>query len=195
MERGKEMLAQIFISTIQIISAFYMTIVLLRFLLQIARADFYNPISQFVVKATNPLLLPLRKLVPGFGGIDVASLALALLLQALVYFLIFLAAGSMILNPLILFGWAAITLLALIVKIYFWSILGVIILSWVAQGNDHPAIQLLRQLTEPVMAPFRKLLPPIGGLDLSPILVFLVINVVEIMIAHLSKQVGLPALF
>lgn len=93
------MLAQIFISTIQILSAFYMTIVLLRFLLQVAKADFYNPISQFVVKATNPLLLPLRKIIPGFGGFDIAGLVLALLLQALVYFLIFLAAGTAILNP------------------------------------------------------------------------------------------------
>ncbi|MCP5208231.1 MAG: YggT family protein [Hahellaceae bacterium] len=189
------MLAQIFISTIQILSAFYMTIVLLRFLLQVAKADFYNPISQFVVKATNPLLLPLRKIIPGFGGFDIAGLVLALLLQALVYFLIFLAAGTAILNPLTLLGWSAITLLALVTKIYFWAIIAVIILSWVAQGSYHPAIQLLHQLTEPIMAPFRKLLPPLGGLDLSPILVFLILNVVEIVIAELSRQVGLPAIF
>jgi YggT family protein len=65
----------------------------------------------------------------------------------------------------------------------------------VAQGSYHPAIQLLHQLTEPIMAPFRKLLPPLGGLDLSPILVFLILNVVEIVIAELSRQVGLPAIF
>ncbi|ARU55036.1 MAG: YggT family protein [Pseudomonadales bacterium] len=187
------MLAQILISTLQILSAFYLTIVLLRFLLQVARADFYNPISQFVVKATNPLLIPLRRIVPSIGGVDTSSLLLALLIQTLVYFLIILASGQVTLNPII-FAWAAVTILGLILKIYFWSIIAVIILSWVAQGSYHPAVQLLHQLTEPVMAPFRKLIPPIGGLDLSPLVVFLVINVLDIVVNNLAIQVGLGRL-
>lgn len=189
------MLAKIFISVLQVVSTFYMTIVLLRFLLQVARADFYNPISQFVVKATNPLLLPLRKIIPGIGGIDVASLVLALLLQTTVFFLLLLAAGQMASNPLILLAWSGVTLLALISKIYFFAILGVIIISWVAQGSYHPAVQLLQQLTEPVMGPFRKLIPPVGGLDLSPMVVFIVLMIVDIIIAEMAARVGAPVMF
>ncbi|PID44676.1 MAG: YggT family protein [Proteobacteria bacterium] len=187
------MLTQIFISTLQILSAFYLTIVLLRFLLQLARADFYNPISQFVVKATNPLVIPLRKVIPGFAGFDLSSLVLAFILQTLVFVLILIAAGITAINPLQIMAWSAITLLALVAKIYFWAIIAVIILSWVAQGSSHPAIMLLSQITEPVMGPFRKLLPPIGGLDLSPIFVFLVLNVINIMIDHMAARVGLGA--
>lgn len=189
------MLAKIFINVLQVISTFYMTIVLLRFMLQVVRADFYNPISQFVVKATNPLLLPLRKVIPGIGGLDIASIVLALLLQSLVFFLIFLAMGKMIVNPLTLLLWSAITLLALISKVYFFAILGAIILSWVAQGSYHPAVQLLHQLTEPVMRPFRKLVPPMGGLDLSPMLIFIVLMVVDMIIAELAMRVGAPMMF
>ncbi len=188
------MLLQIFVSTLQILSAFYLTIVLLRFLLQLAKADFYNPISQFVVKATNPLVLPLRKVIPGLGGLDLSSLVVALVLQVIVFVLILLAAGIMSINPLQILAWSFVTLLALVSKIYFWSILAVIILSWVAQGSYHPAVMLLYQLTEPIMAPFRKLLPSMGGLDLSPILVFLVLNVIDIVIQHMAMRVGLNSI-
>ncbi len=187
------MLAQIFISTLQILSTFYLTIVLLRFLLQLARADFYNPISQFVVKATNPVILPLRKFIPGLGGFDLSSLVVAFVLQAIVFILLLLAAGVTAINPLQIIAWSVITLLALITEIYFWAIIAVIILSWVAQGSYHPAILLLHQITEPVMAPFRRILPPMGGLDLSPIFVFLVLNVVNITLDHMASRVGLGA--
>ncbi|HBM50719.1 MAG TPA: YggT family protein, partial [Marinobacter sp.] len=85
------MLADIVITILLIASTFYMTIVLLRFLLQLARADFYNPISQFVVKATNPPLRPLRRFIPGWGGIDGAALVLAVIIQAITFFLILVA--------------------------------------------------------------------------------------------------------
>ncbi len=185
------MLSQILVSTLQILSSFYLTIILLRFLLQLARADFYNPISQFAVKATNPLLIPLRRIIPGWGGIDGAALVLALIIQCLVYLMILLATQSGMPNVLTLLAWSAVTLLGLVVKIYFWSLIAVIIISWVSPGSYHPAIQLLHQLTEPVMKPFRKILPPIGGLDLSPILVFLILNVISIMVNQLSYSVGL----
>ncbi|MFE8071292.1 YggT family protein [Marinobacteraceae bacterium S3BR75-40.1] len=192
------MLSQILISSLQLLSTFYLTLVLLRFLLQLARADFFNPITQFVVKATNPPLRPLRRIIPGIGGVDGASLVLAVLIQGIVYTLILLAgnagatlAQSPLQAAVTVLAWSGVTVLSLIVKIYFWSILAVIIISWVAPASHHPAIQLLIQLTEPIMRPFRNLLPPMGGLDLSPILVFLVLNVVNIVIAHLGQAVGL----
>lgn len=186
------MLSDIIVSSLNILTMFYLSIVLLRFLLQLARADFYNPITQFAVKATSPLLVPLRRIIPGWGGIDGAALVLAVLIQTLSYVLILLALGQgFAINPLILLAWAAVTVLGLIVKIYYWSLIITIILSWVAPTSHHPAAQLLMQLTEPVMKPFRKLIPPIGGMDLSPIVVFLALNVITIFIGHLATSVGL----
>jgi YggT family protein len=185
------MFEQIFNSTLQILSSFYITLVLLRFLLQFARADFYNPISQFIVRATTPLLKPLRKFIPGWGGIDGASLVLAIGLQFLTFLLLLMVQGFYSFNPVTLIAWAAVTVLSLIIKIYYWGIIISIILSWVAQGSNHPAVVLVYQITEPVMRPFRRILPPIGGLDLSPILVFLVLNVVQIMVGHLAAAVGM----
>jgi len=185
------MLSQIFISTLQMISSFYITLVLLRFLLQLSRADFYNPISQFIVKATTPPLKPLRKIIPGWGGIDGASLVLAIIIQLITFLLILFAQQFFGFNPITLIAWSAIKVLSLIIQIYYWSIIAAIILSWVAPGSYHPAVALVQQITEPVMRPFRKILPPMGGLDLSPILVFLVINVLKMMVGYLAQAVGM----
>ena len=165
---------------------------LMRMILQLSRADFYNPISQFIVKYPNPVVLPLRRYVPPVGPIDTSSLLIAFLLQAIAIVVLFLMSGV---TPSLgaLITWSAIGLLSTIVKIYFYAVIGSIILSWISQGNYHPAAALLMQITEPVMAPFRKLLPSMGGLDLSPILVFLFINVLEVLIRHMAISAGMPA--
>lgn len=190
------MLADIVITILAIASTFYMTVVLLRFLLQLARADFYNPITQFVVKATNPPLRPLRKVIPGWGGIDGASLVLAVIIQAITFFLILIALNGGIpsMNPLTLLVWAVLNVLGLIVKIYFWSVIAVVVVSWIAPQSGHPAIQLVAQLTEPVMSPVRKVMPSMGGLDLSPIIVFLILNVISVMIDHMKVAAGLGSI-
>jgi YggT family protein len=190
------MLAQILITILQIVSTFYLTIVLMRFLLQLARADFYNPISQFVVKATNPPLRPLRKIIPGLGALDGAALLLAILVQMLAFFLILMTLnnGIPVINPLTLLAWAVITVLGLIVKIYFWSVIAIVVVSWIAPGSHHPAIQLVAQITEPVMRPVRHLIPSMGGLDLSPIVVFLILNVISVVINHMAAAVGLGSI-
>jgi YggT family protein len=168
---------------------------LLRLLLQLARADFYNPISQFVVKVTNPLLKPLRKIVPGLWGIDMATLVLLLLVQILGIATILLLNGYSLPNPLLLIVWAVIGVAGLTTNFYFFAILAMIIVSWVAPGSRNPAIFLLYQLTEPVMSPFRRLLPAMGGLDLSPIFVFIAINILQIALRHAALATGLhPAL-
>lgn len=171
----------------------FLVAVLLRFLLQIARADFYNPISQFLVKVTNPLLKPLRRVIPGVMGIDVASIVLAIVVEMAIIAAILLVFGFRPPGPLVLLIWSVIGCVAMVVNIYYIAILASIILSWVAMGSYNPTIVLVNQLAEPVLAPFRKLIPPIGGLDLSPILVFLAINVVQILLRHLAAMVGLPA--
>ncbi|MCH8499371.1 MAG: YggT family protein [Marinobacter sp.] len=190
------MLADILITTLQIASTFYLTIVLLRFMLQLARADFYNPICQFVVKATNPPLRPLRRFIPGWGGIDGAALVLAVLIQAAAFMLILFAlnGGPAGINPVTLLAWSAITVLGLIVKIYFWSVIAVVIISWVAPQSHHPAVQLIVQLTEPVLRPVRRLMPNLGGLDLSPIIVFLILNIISVIIAHIAASMGLASI-
>ncbi|HKK55644.1 YggT family protein [Marinobacter sp.] len=190
------MLADILITILLIASSFYLTIVLLRFLLQLARADFYNPITQFAVKATNPLLRPIRQIIPGWRSVDGASLVLAVIIQAITFFLILIAlnGGVPSLNPLTLLTWSVLNVLDLIVTIYFWSVIAVVIVSWIAPGSNHPAIQLVAQITEPVMRPVRNLIPSLGGLDLSPIIVFLILNVLQVVIDNLQRSAGMGAL-
>jgi len=180
---------------VQTLLSLYLLTMLLRFVLQLVRADFYNPICQFLVKVTNPLVIPLRRVLPGFGGLDMASLVLALLLQLAGIVALLLINGLGLPNILLLLLWSVIGLIGLLVNIYFFALLAMIILSWVAPGSNHPAIYLLHQITEPVMAPFRKALPSMGGMDFSPILVFILINVIQIALRHMAAGVGLhPAL-
>lgn len=183
------MFTEIFSLVIDTVSSLYLMIILLRFILQISRADFYNPISQFVVKATNPLLIPLRRIVPSIGGIDTASIVLAILFQTLVVVLKMLVLGSGLSNPLFLIAFSSVLVLGLILKIYFWSLIIMIVASWIAPGSGHPALVLINQIVEPLMQPFRKILPPMGGLDLSPILAFLAIQVLEVVVKGLQSQV------
>lgn len=169
--------------------------VVLRLLLQLVRADFYNPVSQFLARLTNPLVLPLRRVVPSLGGLDLSSLLLALVLQmaAIVALLALNGVGPP--NIVLLLVWSVLGVVGLVVNIYFFAILAMIILSWIAPASRHPALLLLFQLTEPVMAPFRRMLPNMGGLDFSPILVFILINIIQIALRHMAAGVGLhPAL-
>ena len=170
----------------------YLLVIILRFLLQLVRADFYNPISQFIVKATNPPLLPLRKIIPGFGGVDVASLVLALLVQALGISLILMMNGIMPVPQIAL--WAVVGVLSLILKIYFWGLLISVIASWIAPGSYNPALILIGQILEPVTRPVRKMLPDMGGMDISPIILFLLIQVVEILVVKgLAQMFAMPS--
>ncbi|PKM22362.1 MAG: hypothetical protein CVV10_04660 [Gammaproteobacteria bacterium HGW-Gammaproteobacteria-14] len=161
----------------------YILLLLTRFLLQLVRADFYNPLSQFVVKATNPVLMPLRKLVPGYGGMDVAALisVVVLVITKLVVFNI-LVFGSLRLGPLDLLLVSVREIARLLLNYLFWAIILRIILSWVSPDPRNPVTLVVGQITEPVMAPARKLLPAMGGLDLSPILILLAIQFIQILL-------------
>ena len=178
---------------IQTLGSIYLLIVLLRFLLQLVRADFYNPLSQFIVRATKPLLMPLRRLIPGYGGLDFASLVLGIAIQLVMLILIILLMGYALPNILLLVSWAAIGVLALFVKIFFFALIISVILSWVAQGSYNPAVILINQLCEPILAPIRKILPALGGLDLSPIFAFIAIRLFDMLvIANLAAAAGMP---
>jgi len=184
-------LSEIGIYVLQTLGSIYLSLIILRFLFQVAKADFYNPISQFIVKASNPGLKPLRKIVPGILGLDMAAVVLALLLQLLLINLSALMVGVFV-NPLHALAWGAIGILSMAVDIFFWGMIITIIVSFVAPQSYHPALLLLRQILDPVTAPFRKVLPPMGGLDLSPILLFMVLKVVDIILFHFASNTGLP---
>lgn len=188
-------IADSFTLLINIFFNLLLLLVLLRFLLQLVRADFYNPISQSVARLTNPLLLPLRKVIPGFGGFDVASLVLLLLAEMLATIALGLVHGFGLVPIIYVVLWAPLGIVSMFLNFYFFAILAMIILSWIAPGNQSPIIYLLHQLTEPVMAPFRRLLPSLGGLDLSPILVFIAIQIAQIFVNYAARGVSLqPAL-
>jgi len=158
----------------------YLLAILLRFLLQVARADFYNPLSQAVVRITDPLVRVFRTFIPGYRGLDFSSLILALVVEGLLIFLLVSLYGYQMPSIGSIVTWSLAGVLLFILNIYFYAILAAIIMSFVmmfsGNMNPHPALQLIWQLTEPVMRPVRSLLPPIGGLDFSPILIFLAIE-------------------
>ena len=186
--------AEISLYLIRNLGALLLLVVILRGVLHASRVNFYNPLSQLIVKLTNPMLAPLRGALPAKGRIDWAALVLAVLLQSLILVGIALVAGERWALPSVaaLFLWGVIGVFALLVNLYFFVLIAMIIVSWVAPGSRHPAIELIWQISEPIMAPFRSLLPNMGGIDFSPILVFIGINVVQIGLRHAALAVGLP---
>lgn len=178
---------------VQSLGSIYLMIVVLRFLLQLMQADFYNPISRFLINATHIPSKPIRALLPTYKSFDLATLVLALLVQWLVIQLTAFVNGVGIINPLFALSWGAVGILSLILNIYLYGLLIVIIVSWVAPQSQHPALALLNQLIAPVMEPFRQVIPPLGGLDLSPIFMFLVIKMLQIFLHGIAGYLQLPA--
>jgi len=168
--------AAIFI--IKTLGSLYLLIVLMRFILQLVRANFYNPLCQFIVKATQPLLKPLRRVIPSMFGLDMSSLVLALIIQMLLRSVILALKGFMV-DWLLLVPWALIALFSLFLNILFYAMIISVILSWVAPGSHNPGAELVAQITEPVLAPFRRIIPNLGGLDISPIFAFIVIQLLQ----------------
>ncbi|MDH3689447.1 MAG: YggT family protein [Gammaproteobacteria bacterium] len=174
---------------IDFVLGLYILCVLLRFLFQLTRADFYNPISQFLVKVTNPPLLALRRVIPGMWGIDLASIALLLILSVAKLYLLGIVHGRLpsFAGALTL---GVAQLLELTVNVVMVAIIIRIILSWVSPYRANPIAGLLTSLTEPVMAPARRIIPAIGGLDLSPIVVFLALGLVRLLLVVPMIDIG-----
>jgi YggT family protein len=183
---------EVLLYVVQTAVGIYLLIMLLRFILQLVMADFYNPISQFLVRATNPLVLPLRKVLPAQGRFDPASLLLSILIQLLGIIAVLLLYSVAPPGISLLLAWSFISVLGLLVKIYFFALLAMIILSWIAPGSSNPAVYLIYQIVEPVAAPVRRLLPAMGGIDFSPILLFILINIVQIVLRNIAVGLGLP---
>ena len=158
----------------------YLMIVILRLWLQIVQADFYNPLSQFVVKATHPIVGPLRRVIPSLGRFDTATFVLAVAVCALKLITLSLMFGS----NLNLIGIAILAVMGVIKETFalmFWVLLLRAILSWVSQGRS-PVDYVLQQLTEPFLAPIRRVIPPLGGLDLSVLVAIIALQFLQLLI-------------
>jgi len=175
----------------------YILAIMLRLILQIVRADFYNPVSRFIVKITNPPLKPLRRFIPGFAGIDMASVTVMLILQMLEFFIITLMRNFPTPDILGLFLYAFIELISLGFYVFLFSIFILALLSWINPGQYNPINNLLHQITEPVLRPARKWLPPMSGMDLSPMLAMVGLWLVKLLLldplGHWAKGMMYPA--
>jgi YggT family protein len=163
----------------------YLIILLLRILLALVQANFYNPFSQLIVSLTDPLLRPLRRLIPSYQRLDVAALVLLFVVKVIQLILLALIANiPLSLGPLL--GIAIVQLLELLIYIYIFAIFAQVIISWFTlnqrQGRYHPAASVLHSLTEPLLGPLRRMLPVVGMLDLSPLVALLVLNVALIVL-------------
>lgn len=174
---------------IQTVFSLYLIAVMLRFLLQLTRADFYNPVSQFLVKVTNPPLIPLRRIIPGMLGIDVAAVVLLIAIQMLDLFLVFIVQG-ITLAPLGLLVLTIAELLNLVLNVFLFTILIQVVLSWINPGNYNPTVALLYSLNEPLLGRARRLMPPIHGFDLSPIIVLVIIQLLKLLLIAPIADVG-----
>ncbi|WP_136254907.1 YggT family protein [Onishia niordana] len=170
----------------------YLLMLMMRFLLQASRADYYNPISQSVVKVTQPVVKPFQGFLRPVGRFDLATLAAAFLIKVVSIILIMQVAGYGMppIAGLAIAGVAAIA--SGILKIYFFALIVMIILSWVAPQASHPGALLVMQLVEPIMAPVRKVIPPLGMIDLSPIVVFISISLLDsLVVGSLTRAAGI----
>ena len=175
----------------------YILAVMLRLILQMVRADFYNPVSRFIVKITNPPLKPLRRFIPGFAGFDVASIIVMMTLQRLEFFIITLLRNFPTPDILGLALYAFVELITLGFYVFLFSIFILALLSWVNPGQYNPINNLLSQITEPVLRPARKILPPMSGMDLSPLLAMVGLWLIKLLLldplGHWAKSTMYPA--
>ncbi len=171
----------------------YILVVMLRFLLQWSSADFYNPISQFIVKITHPPIRFLRRFIPSLGKIDTASLVFALILQISADFSI-LAIKGLLVGPGALVIISLAQLISLLLNIFIFAVFARAILSWLDPGNYNAASSVLYSLTEPVLNICRRLIPDLGGIDLSPLVALLGLQLAKMMLLpplnELARLIG-----
>jgi len=182
---------------ISTIFGLYILAVMLRLILQMVRADFYNPVSRFIVKVTNPPLKPLRRFIPGIAGIDMASVFVMMVLQMLEFYIISLLRNFPSPDILGLVLYSFIELVSLGFYVFLFSIFILALLSWINPNQYNPINNLLSQITEPVLRPARRLLPPMSGMDLSPMLAMVGLWLIKLLLldpfGHWAKAMMYPA--
>ena len=180
------MLQDISIFLLDVLTGLILVVILLRFFLQLARANFRNPLAQAIVQLTSPLIVPVRRVVPPLGTLDTATLLVAYAAQVALLAVMQLLLGiGLPANILVL---AVFELARLSLNIFFFAILIGVVLSWVAPGTYNPAAALIDDLTRPILRPVRRWVPPIAGLDLSPLAATLLIGIASIVLTHLQRM-------
>lgn len=187
---GSNYFAQAALYLIEIVFGLYILAVLLRYLLARVRADFYNPLSQFLVKITNPVIKPLRRFIPGYLGIDWPSIIFLLLLQGLEIIMIALVSSSHIPAPLGLCVLIIANLLKTVIYVHMFIIIIQIVISWVNPGAYNPITVIMYQLSEPVLKPARRLIPAAGGFDFSPMIAIIVMQLMIILLVSPLMDLG-----
>jgi YggT family protein len=163
----------------------YLLAFLLRFILQWSRANHYNPLSQVVFKVTNPLVVPARRVLPSVAGLDTPTLIVLIVLEVIVTFLLMRLAGLSLPIPRLLF-YSLLRLISLVLWFYIGALIIYAVLSWFGQPTRNPMAVLLGELVEPLLRPARRMLPPIGGLDLSVLLVIVLLQATTIIVSSLK---------
>ena len=181
----------ILVFIIETFATLFLIFVLLRFFLQLVRADFYNPLSQGIVKITNPVLIPMRRVIPGMFGIDLAAILLALLVQLFQGELICLVLTGKLINPANMIVWGFLGLLRMTLYLGYALMIIVVVSSFLAPYNPHPALTLSRQLLEPILAPIRNVIPPVGGFDFSVLVLGIILFILEQLLYQLALTLGL----
>ena len=168
---------------INALTSLYLILFLLRLLLPLLRADFRNPLAQAVLKLTAPVVTPLRRIVPSLGRLDVATLLAAFVIQCLAVAVMMFVLG---ITPLMSIGSVLVTavvkLIGLTINIFIFAIFIRIIVSWVAPGIHNPIVTLVATISEPILGRFRRLIPPLGGFDLSPVFALILLTALKIVV-------------
>ncbi|SDZ85832.1 YggT family protein [Thiothrix caldifontis] len=176
-----EALQNIGIFLTEVLFSFYIGAILIRFLLALSRANFYNPLSQSLVKITNPALVPLRRMVPAIGKLDTAAIVLALGLKIIQTLLLVALQGSEVSLPVV-FVYAVIDLLRTVIYIYLFALVIQAVLSWVGNSHGNPLTDILHSLTEPLLRPVRQFVPVMGMIDFAPMVAILLLYIVLIIL-------------
>jgi YggT family protein len=186
-------LTDIGMTIVQPLFSLAMLLIAVRFLAQLCGVSGYNPISMTLRRVTNVIVLPLSRLLPSGNRFSPGALLALILIQVVFIALMFGLVGQLdAFNLLQALIWSALGAAGLLVSIIFYSVIAMIVVSFLAPQSSHPAVEFIWELTEPVMAPLRQVLPPMGGLDFSPIILFIALNVIRVSLGHMAVAAGMP---
>ncbi len=178
-------MAQALYFIVKTLTQLYLLLLLLRFWLPLLRADFRNPIAQGILRFTSPLIVPVRRLLPSVGRIDTATILVTFVVEFLTIFALLALFGRTV-APILIALTAVLELAILSLNLFFFAIIVKIVLSWVAPHTYNPITALVAAIAEPILKPFRRIIPSVGGLDISPILAIILLQATVIFLQSLK---------
>ena len=173
---------------LNVVVGLYLLLLLLRLFLPWVGASFHNPLAQGILKATSPLVIPIRRVLPPIGRMDTATVVVAFGVQyLLLWVLALIQSGQPRLVELAVLS--VFALLFTTIRLFLYAIIIRVIISWISPGNFNPAIELIASLTDPIIRPFRRIIPPMGGFDISPMFAMLALGVATILLGGVQQSV------